>query len=137
MRLTIATPLELVVAEDDVGMVRAEDASGGFGIWPGHADFLTALAVSVLSWTGSDGARRHCAVKGGVLAVTGGRTVAVATRAAMTGELPALAETVLARFRAEDEAARTEQADATRLHLQAIRQIAASLEGRTGLETWR
>ena len=137
MRLTVTTPLDLVVEAEGVTALRAEDASGGFGIWPGHADFLTTLAVSVLAWTGADGSRRHCAVNGGVLTVTGGDTVAVSTRAAVTGELPALAETVLARFRAEDDAARTEQVEATRLHLQAIRQLVAALDGQASPGGWR
>ena len=50
MRLTITTPLAIVVEADDVAHLRAEDETGAFGILPGHADFLTALAVSVASW---------------------------------------------------------------------------------------
>ena len=30
--------------------LRAEDDTGAFGILPGHADFLTVLAVSVVTW---------------------------------------------------------------------------------------
>ena len=57
MRLRIITPLAVVVDEDGVLALRAEDATGGFGILPGHADFLTSLAISVVSWTGADGMR--------------------------------------------------------------------------------
>ena len=39
----------------DVVSVRAEDASGSFGILPGHADFLTSLAPSVVRWRRRDG----------------------------------------------------------------------------------
>lgn len=135
MRLTVTTPLDIVVDEEGVTSLRAEDASGGFGIRPGHADFLTTLTVSVISWTAADGARRHCAVKGGALTVEGGQTVAVSTRAAITGDLPHLAETVLAQFRAEEDAERTEHVEATRLHLQAIRQIVATLGGAAPMES--
>ncbi len=48
MRLRIITPLAVVVDEDGVLALRAEDASGSFGILPGHADFLTSLAISVV-----------------------------------------------------------------------------------------
>ncbi len=50
LKLTVATPLAIVVATDDVTHVRAEDDTDAFGLLPGHADFVTALAVSVVSW---------------------------------------------------------------------------------------
>ncbi|AQS47385.1 MULTISPECIES: F0F1 ATP synthase subunit epsilon [Thioclava] len=135
MRLTIATPLEIVVDAKDVTAIRAEDASGGFGILPGHAEFLTSLSISVISWE-AEGKRHYCAVKGGVLMVENGSDVSVSTRAAVTGDLPELGDTILKRFQAEDDAAKTEQADATRLHLLAIRQLVASLDGARTREHW-
>ena len=45
MRLRIVTPLSVVV-DEDADSLRAQDASGSFGIRSGHAPFLTALAVS-------------------------------------------------------------------------------------------
>jgi F-type H+-transporting ATPase subunit epsilon len=124
MRLQIVTPLSVVVDEDGIKALRAEDASGGFGILPGHADFLTSLAVSVVVWTGGDGARRYCAVRRGVLSVSGGRAVAIATREAVTGaDLPTLDRMILDRFRADLETQRTAHVESTRLQLSAIRQI--------------
>ena len=49
MRLRILTPLS-VVMDEQIDSLRAEDDSGSFGILPGHAPFLTALAVSIVSW---------------------------------------------------------------------------------------
>ncbi len=43
MRLRIVTPLSVVVDDDNVVSVRAEDATGGFGIMAHHADFLTVV----------------------------------------------------------------------------------------------
>lgn len=124
MRLRIVTPFEIVVDEDGVRALRAEDGSGGFGVLPGHADFLTSLAISVVSWTGSQGARRYCAVRGGVLSVAGGREVAVATREAIVGDnFATLDETVIERFRVDIESDRQEHVESTRLQLAAIRQI--------------
>jgi len=37
MKLTIATPISLVVDADSVVYLRAEDETGAFGILPGHA----------------------------------------------------------------------------------------------------
>jgi F-type H+-transporting ATPase subunit epsilon len=58
MKLRIITPLDVVVDEDGVMALRAEDASGGFGILPRHADFLTSLTISVVGW---EKRRRHAA----------------------------------------------------------------------------
>jgi F-type H+-transporting ATPase subunit epsilon len=124
MRLTVTTPLTIVVEADGVAHLRAEDETGAFGILPGHADFLTALAVSVVSWRDDRGAEHHVAVRGGMLEVHGGNAIAIASSEAVTGgDLHRLESEVLARFRrqlAEEQAART---DAQRLYLAAIRQI--------------
>ena len=128
MRLRIVTPLSVVIDEDGVVALRAEDATGSFGILPGHADFLTSLAISVVSWESDNGVRQYCAVRRGVLAVGGGHDIAVATREAIPGDnLATLDETVLARFRADIETERTEHVEGTRLHLNAIRQIMSHL----------
>ena len=49
MKLRITDPTAILV-DTDVRSVRAEDASGSFGILSGHADFLTVLGVSIVSW---------------------------------------------------------------------------------------
>jgi F-type H+-transporting ATPase subunit epsilon len=124
MRLRIITPLSVVVDDDEVTALRAEDASGGFGILPGHADFLTCLSISVVGWRRADAGWRYCAVRGGVLTVAGGRDLAIAAREAVAGEdLATLDATVLERFRADIEAERTEHVESTRLQLDAIRRI--------------
>ncbi len=124
MRLRIVTPLSVIVDESGVLSLRARDASGSFGVLPGHADFLTSLAVSVVSWRSADGRRRFCAVRGGVLTIDNGREIAIATPEAVAGEdLEMLDRDVLARFREESEAEKSERVDVTRLHLAAIRQI--------------
>ncbi len=130
MRLTITTPLSVVVEEDRVLVLSAEDSSGGFGIQPRHADFLTSLAVAVVSWKSGSGARRYCAVRGGVLTVTAGREIAIATREAVVrNALATLDKTILGRFQADADAERTERIDSTRLQLSAIRQIVSHLQG--------
>lgn len=124
MRLRIITPLAVVVDEDGVQALRAEDSSGGFGMLPRHADFLTSLAISVVGWKSADATRHFCAVRRGVLSVTSGQDVAIATREAILGnDLATLDQAVLARFRADVETERTEHVDSTRLQLNAIRQI--------------
>jgi F-type H+-transporting ATPase subunit epsilon len=128
MRLRILTPLAVVVDEERVSAIRAEDATGVFGILRGHEDFLTTLPVSVVSWRPAEGGMRHCAVRGGVLTVTEGDLVAVATREAVVGtDLERLHRDVLARLAADREAERSERFESTRLHLAAIREITRHL----------
>lgn len=139
MRLRIVTPLEVAVDEDEVLALRAEDATGSFGILPRHADFLTRLEISVVSWQGKDRIRRYCAVRQGVLSITSGREIAIATREAVPGDdLATLSETVLGRFRAEIETERAEHVESTRLHLNAIRQIMRHLrpDRQTSMESF-
>ena len=128
MKLAVATPLAIVIEAGDVAHLRAEDETGAFGILPGHADFLTALAVSVVSWRDERAAEHHVAVRGGMLEVRDGNTIRIATPEAVAGDdLQRLETEVLAKFRrqlVEEQAART---DAQRLYLAAIRQIARFL----------
>jgi F-type H+-transporting ATPase subunit epsilon len=127
MRLLISDPTTVVV-DTDVASVRAEDASGSFGILPGHADLLTVLTPSVVAWRDAEGRTAWCAVRRGVLTVRGGRQVAIATRQAQLGDdLDELEHAVVARFRAEADAERVARVAATRLHMQAIRQIVRAL----------
>ena len=123
MRLRIVTPLAIVVDDGQVSSVRAEDASGSFGVLPGHADFLTGLSVGVLSWE-SGGATHFCAVRGGVLSVATGNLLTIATREAEVGQdLATLADRVLSRYQAELEHERLAHVEDMRLQLNAIRQI--------------
>jgi F-type H+-transporting ATPase subunit epsilon len=124
VRLTVATPLAIVVEASDVAHLRAEDETGAFGILSGHADFLTALTVSVVSWRDRRGAEHYIAVRGGMLDVRGGQTIIIATPEAVTGEdLHQLESEVMARFRRQLEEERAARTDAQRLYLAAMRQI--------------
>jgi len=124
MRLTVTTPLAIVIDTEDVAHLRAEDDTGLFGILPGHADFLTSLALSIASWRDERGVEHYLAVRGGMLEVRGGGHITIAAPEAVPGaDLRRLERDVLADFRRrldEEKAART---DAQRLYLAAIRQI--------------
>lgn len=133
MKLVVTTPLAIVVEVEDIRHLRAEDESGSFGIRPGHADFLTALAVSVLTWRDRAGGEHHVAVRGGVLEVQGGRTVAIASREAVAGDdLQWLEKEVLAGFHRRLDEERTARIDSHRLYLNAIRQIYRYLRPEAG-----
>lgn len=126
--LTVTTPEAVAVAVAEVVQVRAEDPSGGFGIRPGHADFLTALVPGVVMWRLADGREGFCAVRGGVLTVRNGHAVDIATREAIPGDdLDALEHEVRTRFaltRAEEAEAR---GGTRRLQVAAMRHLLAYL----------
>lgn len=133
MRLRITTPLSIVIDEDAVEIVSAEDASGGFAIQPHHADFLTTLSVGVVSWKSSGGARHYCAVHGGVLRITGGQEVAVTTSEAIPGDdIATLEQAISDHFGAEAEAERSDRVDSTKLQLRAIREMVRHLRPGSG-----
>lgn len=131
MKLVVTTPLALVVEADEVAHLRAEDETGAFGILPGHADFLTTLGPSVMSWRDRRGAEHHVAVRSGVLEVRGGRTVSVATREAIVDDdLHRLEAEALAAFRRRAEEEKAAHTDAQRLYLAAVRRICRILGSR-------
>jgi len=138
VRLLITTPDALIVSADDVIAVTAEDASGAFGILPGHADLVTALEVSVMSWVQRDGRRRYCALRGGVLHVRDGSEIAIATpEALIADDLERLDTEVLEKLRADAEEERAARAYTEQLRLRAMRQILTFLrpQRRSGMET--
>ncbi len=124
MRLLITTPTAVVIDAVNVVSVRAEDESGGFGILNGHVDLLTALTISIVRWRDSDGREGYCAVRHGVLSVTNGSEIAIATREAISGDdLDHLESVVLAEFREAREAERSARTESLKLQMNAIRQI--------------
>jgi F-type H+-transporting ATPase subunit epsilon len=128
MRLLITEPSRVIADHGDVASVRAEDATGSFGILPGHADLITVLIPSVVAWRHVDGRFGWCAVRRGVLSVRQGREVAIATRQAqLDDDIARLEYAVLARYRSELDADRRARVAATRLHTAAIRQIIHAL----------
>jgi F-type H+-transporting ATPase subunit epsilon len=124
VKLRITTPTALVAEFEDVLHVRAEDASGTFGILRRHADFLTVLETSVVSWRRANGTEGHCAVRGGVLTVSGGEQVAIATREAVLGnDLVHLESEVLESFRRKSGEEQSARAGSARLQVAAMRRI--------------
>jgi F-type H+-transporting ATPase subunit epsilon len=124
MKLLVTTPVAIVVDIGNVRHVRAEDETGAFGILPGHADFVTVLTVSVVTWSDAAGREHHVAVRGGVLTVRGGDRIEVASREAVGEDtLAQLGDAVLDRLRDEARAEEDSRISATRLQLAAIRQI--------------
>jgi len=135
LSLHVTTPVAVAVDETGVVSVRAEDASGGFGILAGHADFLTVLGASILRWRSEGGRWRYCAVRGGILRVSNGDRVEIACREAVPGDdLGALEMLVNRRIEELDDETRRARAEQTRLHAGAIRALMQRLSPKPGVE---
>ena len=123
LELLISTPTEVLVRAD-AASVRAEDESGGFGILPGAADFLTVLPASVVRWRGPVGPWRFCALRAGLMTVEDGRRVAVACREGIVGDDLGRLEAEVARLRAAElDADRQARVEQMRAHAGAVRQL--------------
>jgi F-type H+-transporting ATPase subunit epsilon len=124
IHLTVTTPLAVLVEEEGVQSVRAEDASGSFGILPGHTEFLTVLPASVLRWRTAGGQLRFCALRSGLITVGGGDRVSVACREGILGDdLGALEEQVTSMRKADVDADRHERVEQLRLNANAVREM--------------
>src|SRR5208337_662312 len=98
-------PAAVLLDASDVVSVRAEDESGGFGLWPGCADLLTVLPASVVRWRGSDDVERYCAIRSGVMVAKDGKRIAIACRHGVLGDDLLKLETEVHASRAAQAAA--------------------------------
>jgi F-type H+-transporting ATPase subunit epsilon len=133
MRLILLTPLHSALTIPDVQSLRGEDATGAFGILPRHADFVTVLTVSVLSWRTSAGREGFAAVRGGTLTVSGGDEIRVATPEAVVADsLDALHADVLARLQREAAAETQARRVVERIEKQALVELAREFRWGSG-----
>jgi F-type H+-transporting ATPase subunit epsilon len=129
MNLMVTTPTAIVAEVDGIRHIRAEDRTGAFGIAPGHADFVTLLPVSVVSWRANGGEEGFVLVRGGVLTVQGGEHVEIAARGAYREEdLAELGDRAIEELRKADEEEDVTRTVDTRLHLATMRQIERVLQ---------
>ena len=124
LHLVVATPQQVVLDLDDVTAARGEDASGSFGILPGHADLITVLLPTVLRWQRAGGEKGYCALRGGVLRMSEGTQLHVACRGAVRGDqLDTLENTVRAERADQADADRRVRVEQMQLHARAVRML--------------
>jgi F-type H+-transporting ATPase subunit epsilon len=122
MHLEILAPDRVVLALP-VRAVQAGDASGRFGLWPGHEAICTVLVPGILHFRDAEGRERYAAVDGGVLFSEGG-TVSVATRDAVVADrLEDLANAAATMLRARREHEQTAQTDFQDLEMSLLREL--------------
>jgi len=98
LRFELATPTRLMVSAE-ADEVVAPGSEGSFGVWPGHAPFLTTLASGEVTYrSGRD--VRALAVHGGFAEVGGERVILLADSAEEPEEID-VARAQRARERAE------------------------------------
>jgi len=133
MRLVVSTPTAIVANVDHVHHIRAEDETGAFGIMEGHADFLTVLPISVVTWDCGGGAEGFVLVRGGVLTVHGGTLAEIAARGAFSrDDLASLGRDAVQELERADEMEDISRVSDTRLHLATMRQIERVLQAGRG-----
>lgn len=133
MKLVVTTPTAISADVDGVRHVRAEDETGAFGIMEGHADFLTVLPVSVVTWDCGGDAEGFVLVRGGVLTVRGGNRVEIAARGALSrDDLSGLGRDAIEELEHADEIEDISRTSDTRLHLATMRQVQRVLRAGRG-----
>lgn len=126
LRFELATPTRLLVTAE-VEEVVAPGSEGYFGVWPGHAAFLTTLRSGEVTYrTSAD--ERALAVHGGFAEVSRDRVIILADLAERPEEIDA-ARAQRARERAEQRLAgkTQEEVDYTRA-LSALSRALARLQ---------
>jgi F-type H+-transporting ATPase subunit epsilon len=110
LSLEILVP-DHTVLETNVLSVEAADATGRFGLHPGHEPFVTVLEPCVLIYVDEQEIERYAALEGGVLYLEANR-VSIATREAVLADrLQDVADrvaTTLEARRSREHSARSE-----------------------------
>jgi F-type H+-transporting ATPase subunit epsilon len=125
LELEILVP-DGVAARERITALQATDASGRFGILPGHEAFLTLLVPCVLLFRDEKGRERYAAADGGVLLNEACRVTVVTREAVVADRLEEVAEaakTMLEARRLQERTARTEFAELQITLLRELREV--------------
>jgi F-type H+-transporting ATPase subunit epsilon len=130
LHLVLSSLGQVIVDATGVKSLRAEDASGGFGLWPGHADFLTVLGAGVVSWQDRAAQWHHCAVRRGVMTLRRGAELEIATREAIPGDdLDQLENEVLAQLVQRQQAEDDSRRQVKQLEVRTLRELVRPKSG--------
>jgi F-type H+-transporting ATPase subunit epsilon len=113
MRVEIRVP-DGVVLQREVAALQARDATGSFGLLPGHEDFCTVLVPCVVGLRDPAGNPSYAAVDGGILLLEHGHLTIVTQDAVTADRLEDVAADVVAMLderRGQERVAREAFAD--------------------------
>ena len=124
IHLVLSSLGTVLVDAAGVRSVRAQDATGSFGLWPGHEDLLAVLSVGLLSWRDAQDAWHWCALRSGVLTLQRGCELQIASREAVLGDDPAqLERTVLEQLRQRQQTEDHARRESHQIEVQLLRQL--------------
>lgn len=124
IHLVLSSLGAVLVDVADVRSVRALDATGSFGLWPGHEDLLAVLSVGLLSWRDAQDTWRWCALRSGVLTLQRGCELQIASREAVLGDDPAqLEKTVLNQLRQRQQTEDKARRESHQIEVLLLRQL--------------
>jgi F-type H+-transporting ATPase subunit epsilon len=122
MDLEILVP-DGVVVKTRIRGLQAADASGRFGIWPGHEAFLTLLVPCVVFYRDADGSDRYAAADGGVLLVEQDHVSLVTREAVVADRLELVADKAAAMLEERRHLEKTAQAEFAELQTSLVREL--------------
>ena len=123
MTVTLRLPTRTLF-EGQATRLTAMAQNGAFGIWPNHADFVTALVPSVMTLRLVDGSEEIFGIDEGLLVKKGHKVVIAVLRAVHGDDLGNLQETVEGCFVQVDEEERQARSALSRLEADMVQRFA-------------
>lgn len=112
-----------VVLQTRINALQASDASGRFGIWPGHEAFLTLLVPCVLMFRDQNDKERFAAADGGVLRLQDNKISIVTREAVCADRLEEVASAAAAMLEARHSLEKTAQAEFAEMQVSLLREL--------------
>jgi F-type H+-transporting ATPase subunit epsilon len=125
--LEILAP-DQVILRAQVLSVQAADASGRFGLWTGHEDFLTVLAPCLVRFRLENDKEEYAAIDGGVLLLEGGRISIVTRDAVISDQLDKVADAALAMIAARKEKEHAARSGFSELETTLVRELRKAVQ---------
>lgn len=129
LELEILVP-DGVVLRTRIKSFRGADASGHFGLLPGHEDFATLLTPCVMIYRDEDEQEHYAAADGGVLLLENGH-VSITTREAVVADrLDQVADAVVSILEARQAREKTARGEFAELQSTLVKEL-RKMEQRT------
>jgi F-type H+-transporting ATPase subunit epsilon len=124
----VTLELELLVADgvvlkSRINGLQAADASGRFGLLPGHEPFVTVLEPGLVSFRDEQDCERFAAVDGGVLVLKDSRLSIACREAVVADRLEEVAGRAAAMIEERRLSEQTARADFAELQATLLRQL--------------
>lgn len=131
MRLTLASAAAIRQIESVVSFV-AEDASGQFGLLPGHVRLITPLAFGMARYRVAGGDWEYLATTGGVLDADGAEIRVATRRFLIDSDYAAISAALEAELAEESEAIRALHESLQRIEEGVVRRLWELRRSRAG-----